>query len=267
MYWQHYGLREAPFSITPDPSYIFYSDIHKKVFYELLYGIKTRKGFMELTGPVGAGKTTLYRALLQTLGKEAKTALILNPSLSPIQLLQTIVEDFEIEPERKNRKGLFDALNTFLLQTDQTGSTAVLIIDEAQDLAARTLEQIRLLSNFETNKSKLLQIILVGQPELLDLLAKKNLRQLRQRITISANLEPLNRNEIKKYIAHRIAVAGGSGMLIFDDSAIEEIYRYSNGVPRIINVLADRVLFMACMRDTGKDISDMAEQATLSKIS
>jgi general secretion pathway protein A len=162
MHWQHYGLREAPFSITPDPSYIFYSDIHKQVFYELLYGVKTRKGFMELIGPVGAGKTTLYRALLQTLGSEAKTALVLNPSLSPVQLLQTIVEDFEIEPDKKNRKGLFDALNSFLLKTDLEGSTAVLIIDEAQDLTARTLEQIRLLSNFETNKTKLLQIILVG---------------------------------------------------------------------------------------------------------
>jgi general secretion pathway protein A len=262
MHWQHYGLREAPFSITPDPSYIFYSDIHKQVFYELLYGIKTRKGFMELTGPVGAGKTTLYRALLQTLGTEAKTALVINPSLSPIQLLQTIVEDFEITPERKNKKGLFDALNTFLLKTDQAGSTAVLIIDEAQDLTAKTLEQIRLLSNFETNKTKLLQIMLVGQPELHDLLAKKNLRQLRQRITVSANLEPLGRQEIGKYIAHRIAVAGGSGMLMFDDAAIDEIYNYSEGVPRIINVLADKVLFMSYLRESGQEISDLVAMSS-----
>ena len=261
MYWKHFGLKEQPFSITPDPSYLFYSSRHKEAFDERLYGIRSRKGFMELTGDVGAGKTTLYRALLLHLGSEVKTALILNPSLSPVQLLQTIVEDFEIEATKKNRKGLFDALNTFLLDTARSGSTAVLILDEAQDLKSSTLEQIRLLSNFETNKAKLLQIILVGQPELRKLLAKPSLRQLRQRITVSTNLEPLGRDAIEHYISHRIRVAGGSDMLVFDAPAVDEVYRYSGGIPRLINVLCDKVLFLAHARETGKDMATLAEES------
>ena len=260
MYWKHFGLTQAPFNITPDPSYVFFSRKHKEAFHELLYGIMTRKGFMELTGSIGAGKTTLYRALLQRIDNEAKSALILNPSLSPMQLLQTIIEDFRIEVQKKNRKGLFDALNDFLLKTAQAGSTAVLIIDEAQDLKAGTLEQIRLLSNFETNRTKLLQIILVGQPELRDLLGKPSLEQLRQRITVSTRLGPLDRDEVAQYMAHRIRIAGGTDMLIFDEPAVDEIFRISGGVPRKINVLCDRALFLAYLRETGQDISALTEK-------
>lgn len=156
---------------------------------------------------------------------------------------------------------MFDALNSFLLETAKSGSTAVLILDEAQDLKSSTLEQIRLLSNFETNKAKLLQIILVGQPELRALLSKPSLRQIRQRITVSACLEPLDRQEVGQYISHRIRVAGGSDMRVFDEPAVDEVYRYSGGVPRVINVLCDKVLCLAHARDTGKDMTSIVEEA------
>lgn len=245
MYCKFYKLKEEPFNITPDPAFLFFSRNHQEAFTTLLNGIQRRKGFMALTGSVGSGKTTLYRALLDRMGNEVKSALIINPSLSPIQLLQTIIEDFGIEVQKKNRKGYFDALNNFLMQEYSRGSTAVLILDEAQDLKIGTLEQIRLLSNFETNKQKLLQIILIGQPEFRDLLAKPALAQVRQRIAVSSFLTPLNREETSQYIAHRIRVAGGEGMLIFNAEALDEIFRCSQGIPRLINVLCDNALLMA----------------------
>ena len=259
MYCTFYGLKEEPFNITPDPSYLYFSKNHQEAFFNLLYGIRSRKGFMEVTGSIGAGKTTLYRALLDRLGNEIKSALIINPSLSAIQLLQTIIEDFEIEVRRKNRKGYFDALNSFLMDLSHRGSTAVLILDEAQDLKVGTLEQIRLLSNFETNKRKLLQIILVGQPELRNLLAKPSLLQLRQRITVSTHLSALNREETEQYIAHRIRVAGGGGMLIFDSAAVDGIFQYSQGIPRLINILCDKALLMSYMNRTGQGVRDFVE--------
>ncbi|MDA0990123.1 MAG: AAA family ATPase [Verrucomicrobia bacterium] len=257
MYWQHFGLKEPPFSITPDPDYIYFSKQHQHAYAELLYGIKTRKGFMSLTADIGSGKTTLYRTMLMQMGDGVKSSLVLNPSMSPVQLLQTIVEDFEIEVKRKNRKGLFDALNEFLLQTAREGAVAVLIIDEAHELKRGTLEQIRLLSNFETNKNKLLQIIMVGQPELTSLLAKPSLRQLRQRIAVAARLGPLDREDVEKYVAHRLRVAGGDGMLIFDRATLDDLYDVSGGVPRLINVVADRALLLAYLNETDQDISAM----------
>ena len=261
MYYKFYGLREEPFNITPDPAFLFHSRKHEDAFFNLLYGIKNRKGFMELTGSIGAGKTTIYRALLDQLGGEVKSALIINPSLSPLQLLMTIIEDFEIDAPKKNRKGYFDALNAFLVGVAERGSTALLILDEAQNLKPATLEQIRLLSNFETNKKKLLQILLVGQPELRQLLAKRSLAQIRQRVAVSTHLEPLDREETEQYMAHRIKVAGGKGMLIFDAPAVDEIFQYSQGIPRLINILADKALLMSYMKETGQKPRDLATGA------
>lgn len=261
MYCKYYGLKEEPFNITPDPAFVLLTRKHEEAFISLLCGIKRRKGFMVLTGAIGAGKTTLYRMLLNRLGSEVKSALIINPSLSPTQLLQTIIEDFEIQVEKKNRKGYFDALNRFLMEVGNRGETSILILDEAQDLKPSTLEQIRLLSNFETNKKKLLQIILVGQPELRDLLAKPSMAQIRQRITVSTHLDPLNREETAKYIAHRIEVAGGRGMMIFDSATVDEIFRYSKGVPRLINILCDNALLMNHMKNTGQEGRALLEAA------
>lgn len=260
MYAEFYGLKEDPFNITPDPDFLFFSKNHQEAFVNLLYGIRSRKGFMEVTGAIGSGKTTLYRSLLGRLGNEVRSALIINPSLSPSQLLQTIIEDFEITVKKRNRKGYFDALNNFLIELAQQGSTAVLILDEAQDLKPSTLEQIRLLSNFETNKQKLLQIVLVGQPELRDLLAKPALTQIRQRITVSTHLSPLNREETGQYIAHRIRVAGGEGMLIFDASAVDGIFQYSQGIPRLINTLCDKALLLSYIEKSGRSVTDLVDE-------
>jgi len=261
MYLEFYGLKEEPFNITPDPSFFFYSAGHEEAFFSLLHGIKTRKGFMELTGPIGSGKTTLYRALLDRLGGDVRSALIINPNLSGIQLLQTIIEDFEIKVQKKDRKSCFDALNGFLMNLTRTGATAFLIIDEAQDLKPSTLEQIRLLSNFETNKAKLLQILLVGQPELRTLLSKPSLAQIRQRITVSVTLSALDRTETERYIRHRIHSAGGQDMLIFDSAAIDEIYRYSQGIPRLINVLCDKALLLSYMRSNNQELRCLIEKS------
>jgi general secretion pathway protein A len=260
MYLSFYGLEEQPFNVTPDPGFLLLSKNHQDALTNLLYGIRCRKGFMELTGAIGCGKTTLCRALLSNLGEVAKSALIINPSLSPGQLLQTIVEDFEVDVQKRNRKGYFDALNEFLLELASHESTAVLIIDEAQNLKPGTLEQIRLISNFESNKEKLLQIVLVGQPELRDLLEQPSLAQIRQRITVSAHLSPLSREETEQYIAHRIRVAGGKDMLIFDSATIDGVYQYSQGVPRVINILCDKALLMAFIGKTGWSMMNFVGQ-------
>lgn len=263
MYCEFYGLKEEPFSITPDPGFLFFSKKHEEAFFDLLYGIKSRRGFMEITGSIGSGKTTLYRALLEQLGDGVKSALIINPSLSPVQLLQTIMEDFKLEVKTKSRKGYFDALNNFLMDLASAGSTALLILDEAQNLKPTTLEQIRLLSNFETNKCKLLQILLVGQPELRDLLAKPSLIQIKQRIAVSTHLTSLSREETEKYVAHRINVAGGKGMLIFDKAAVDEIFHYSQGIPRLINVICDKALLIAYLKKTKRDMRSVIQEAAL----
>ena len=259
MYLEFYGLKEQPFNVTPDPEFFFCTSGHEEAFYSLLYGIRTRKGFMQLTGPVGTGKTTLYRTLLDRLGTEIRSALIINPKLSDIQLIHSIIEDFEIKVGKRDRKSCFDALNSFLMSLAKAGSTALLIIDEAHNLKPSTLEQIRLLSNFETNKAKLLQILLVGQPELTDLLAKPSLAQIRQRITMSVTLSPLDRNETERYIHHRIKTAGGQGMLIFDSPTIDEIYRFSQGIPRLINILCDKALFLSYMQRNRQELKTLME--------
>ena len=245
MYLDFYGLREAPFSITPDPRFVFLSERHRDALAHLLYGIGQGGGggFVQLTGEVGTGKTTLCRLLMEQLPENTRVALVLNPKLSPLELLETICEELHlpIEQRRGSLKGLVDALNTYLLEAYAQGLRVVLIIDEAQNLSAEALEQVRLLTNLETPTQKLLQIILLGQPELRDTLARPELRQLAQRITARYHLTPLNEDETESYLRHRLAVAGCS-RFPFTKLAVRKVHEHAGGVPRLINVIADRAL-------------------------
>ncbi len=250
MYEQFFGLKEKPFNVTADPAFLFFSRRHKEAFSHLIYGIKERKGFLEITGEIGTGKTTLCKALLNSLDKDVKSALILNPDLSKFQLLKTILQDLEVAFEKKSGFSLLAKLNEFLIQQLSQGSNVVLIIDEAQNLKTSTLEQIRLLSNLETEKEKLLQIVLVGQPELRDKLKSPKLTQLRQRISVRYHILPLDRDEIVRYIEHRLSVAGSANSVKFTKEAIEEIYKYSQGIPRLINILCDKALLAAYVAET-----------------
>lgn len=242
MYNQFYGFSEPPFNITPDPRFLFFSDRHREAFDHLLFGIRERKGFIQITGEVGAGKTTLCRALLEELGPAYKTALILNPMLTSGELLRTILRELGLEVPRRGRAEALQVLNQFLLDQLATGNDVVLLIDEAQNLTPELLEQIRLLSNLETDQRKLLQIVLMGQPELREKLDAPSLRQLRQRITVRYHLAPLTREETERYIEHRLRVAGGNGRPAFDRWAVWRIFRYSRGVPRLINAVCDKAL-------------------------
>ncbi len=244
MYESFFGLKESPFNVTPDPRFIYFSRHHLEALSALLYGIESRRGFIEITGEIGAGKTTLCRTLLKEIHGRTHSAFIFNPKLSEMEILQVIVEDLGVVPNGRRRKDYFDSLNRFLLQELEKGNNAVLIIDEAQNLSPRALEQIRLLSNLETTREKLLQIVLVGQPELRTLLARPELAQLRQRITVRYHLPALSLEETGKYISHRLRVAG-SEERFFTPEAIEKIFERANGIPRLINVLADRALLGA----------------------
>jgi general secretion pathway protein A len=243
MYNQYFGLAEAPFSIAPDPRYLFLSEQHREALAHLLYGIGDQGGFIVLTGEVGTGKTTVCRCLLQQLPDNVDVAFIVNPKLDSRELLQSICEELGVAlPEGElSIKQLVDSLNDLLLSTHARGRNAILIIDEAQNLDVDVLEQLRLLTNLETSERKLLQLILLGQPELNDLLARPDLRQLAQRITARYHLRPLSRDEVALYIEHRLAIAGCRGSL-FTPAAIQRIYRYSQGIPRLINLLCDRAL-------------------------
>ena len=247
VYSSYFGLREAPFNITPDPSFLFQSASHREGLAQLMYGIRARRGFIVLTGEVGTGKTTLIQALLQQLGTSTHTALIFSAILSPIDLLRYVCEEFKlIEP----MQGLRDAhdyvylLNEFLLQKYRDGENAALIIDEAQNLSSEVLESVRLLSNFETTKDKLLQILLVGQPELNERLNTPQLRQLKQRVALRHHLRSLSLSECQEYIANRLNLAGGVPS-IFLTKAIESIYQFSGGIPRLINVICDNAMISA----------------------
>jgi len=251
MYLDFYGLKENPFNVTSDPSFLYLSKEHKEALSHLLYGIKERKGFLEITGEVGAGKTTLCKALLNQLDSMAKTAFILNPNLSELQLLEAILEDFGIIPLKKTKVSLFRQLNSFLLEELRKRTTVVLILDEAQNLRNSTLEGIRLLSNLETDKEKLFQIILVGQPELRRKLESPSLLQLRQRIGVRFHVNPLQKDEIDKYIYHRLKVAGPpSEHIQFTEDAIEKIFKYSGGIPRLINLVSDKALLTGFVLET-----------------
>jgi general secretion pathway protein A len=252
MYTSFFGLNEKPFAITPDPRYLFLSERHGEALAHLVYGVTESGGFMQLTGEVGTGKTTLVRTLLQNkLPNNADVAVVLNPRLSVLEFLETICEELHIlAPENRGSvKALVDSLNRQLLRAHAEGRRVILVVDEAQNLSRDVLEQVRLLTNLETAKQKLLQIILIGQPELRDLLAREDLRQLAQRITGRYHLEPLSRDETAQYIEHRLRVAGALGE-VFDSAAKREVFRLTDGVPRLINVICDRALLGAYSKET-----------------
>ncbi len=246
MYNKYFGLEEAPFSIAPDPRYLYMSDQHREALAHLLYGIRSEGGFVLLTGEVGTGKTTICRCLLEQLPDQTDVAFIFNPRLTAQELLATVCDEFGIAyPQgRAGGKLLVDRLNAFLLENHARGRKAVLIIDEAQNLSCDVLEQLRLLTNLETNRCKLLQIILLGQPELQTVLETPHMRQLSQRIIARYHLNPLTLPDVSAYVSHRLSVAGLERDL-FSRTALRKIYRLSRGVPRVINILCDRALLGA----------------------
>jgi len=242
MYQEFYGLREKPFALTPDPQFLFLSENHRTAIESLLYGIQQKEGFMVITGDIGTGKTTISRTLLERLDKNVKTAVIFNSFLTEEELLESILLDFGFPSKGRTKKERIDALNKLLIYCSSHGKNAVLIIDEAQNLSIPVLEQIRMLSNLETEKEKLLQIILLGQLELDQKLRSDELKQLNQRIAIRHHLLPLTPTETESYIYQRLMVAGSQGSITFSKSALHEIYKFSKGTPRLINLLCDRAL-------------------------
>ncbi|MEI6564114.1 MAG: AAA family ATPase [bacterium] len=251
MYLDFFKLKEPPFNITPDPHYLYMSRQHREAYNHVMYGIQHRKGFIQLTGEVGSGKTTLCRAVLAELGQKVQTALILNPCLTEAQLIRAILQDFGLKTAGKDMLKLIETLNTFLLGKMEAQENVALLIDEAQNLSSKLMEQIRLLSNLETTQQKLIQIVLIGQPELEVKLKDASLRQLRQRITVRYHLGPLDENEIGSYIAHRLTTAGANGRLSFDARALHLAYRYSEGIPRLINAVCDNALLAGYVAGTG----------------
>jgi general secretion pathway protein A len=263
MYTSFFGLNEKPFSITPDPRYLFMSERHGEALAHLVYGVTESGGFIQLTGEVGTGKTTLVRTLLlNRMPDNADVAVVMNPQLSVLEFLATICEELHIDVphNRGSIKAQTDALNRHLLKAHAAGRRTILVVDEAQNLTPAVLEQVRLLTNLETAKQKLLQIILIGQPELRDLLARNDLRQLAQRITGRYHLEPLTSEETAHYIEHRLKVAGALGE-VFDGSAKKETFRLSQGVPRLINVICDRALLGAYSRESRQVDSRLIRRA------
>lgn len=250
MYRAFYGLKENPFSVTSDPSFLYLSPTHTEALDHLRYGIEQRKGFLAITGEIGAGKTTLCRALINRLDSRTNVAFILNAILPETQLLGAIVEDFGIVVEKRTKGALIKALNKFLLEQLALGHNAVLIIDEAQNMRASALETVRMLSNLETEKEKLLQIVLVGQPQLRDKLNLPELVQLKQRVAVRFHIRALNRQEVERYIQHRLSVAGSAGNIVFEEPALQAIYAYSGGIPRVINILADKALLRGFVAET-----------------
>jgi general secretion pathway protein A len=249
VYTEFFGLNEKPFSITPDPRYLYLTRRHAEALAHLIYGIKESGGFIQLTGEVGTGKTTLIRSLLEQLPEKVKIAVILNPNLTTREFLETICRELHILlPPKASRSTLIDMLNKFLLRAHSEGTRVVLIVDEAQTLDVELLEQVRLLTNLETARQKLLQIILIGQPELREVFQRPDMRQIAQRITGRYHLEPLRRDETAAYVSHRMRVAGAHGE-VFKPSAVRELFRQASGIPRLINVVADRALLAAYTMD------------------
>jgi general secretion pathway protein A len=251
MYCDFFGFTEKPFTITPNPQFIYLSGNHREAFAHLLYGIDSHAGFIAMTGEVGTGKTTVLRTLLSQLDPEKyKSALIFNPCLSGEQLLASICRDFGIEATEKNSFSYLEALNRYLLEQNTAGRTLVLVIDEAQNLAPEVLEQVRLISNLETEQDKLIQIILAGQPELDAIFSRHDLRQLNQRITVRCKLSPMGLDDTKEYISHRLKISGNRNPGLFSSGAVKHIYRFSGGIPRLINVACEHALIMAWTRES-----------------
>jgi general secretion pathway protein A len=251
MYCDFFGLSEKPFTITPNPQFIYLSGQHREAFAHLLYGIDSHAGFIAMTGEVGTGKTTVLRTLLTQLDPERYcSALIFNPCLSGEQLLASICREFGMDADEHNSFGYLDALNRFLVEQHSSGRTIVLVVDEAQNLLPEVLEQVRMISNLETDRDKLIQIILAGQPELNDILARHDLRQLNQRITVRCHLTPMGILDAGDYIRHRLKISGCRIPGLFSSGAIQQIYRYSRGVPRLINVICEQALVMAWTQES-----------------
>jgi general secretion pathway protein A len=270
MYEQYYGFVQPPFTLTPDPRFLYRSESHEEAITLLQQAIRRKEGFVVLTGDIGTGKTTSCRALLEQLDASVFTSLILNPFLSIEELLREVLLDFGVVSREGVRTGriataskhdLISTLHEFLLSLMPIHGSAVLIIDEAQHLSMQVLEQIRIISNLETNESKLLQIVLVGQLNLLDVLAAAEMRQLDQRISIRATLKPLNREEVEAYIAHRLWVARGSTAVTFEPAAIDLVHAYTGGVPRIINLLCDRSLMQGAQMRVNRITPAIIEEA------
>lgn len=242
MYCQFYGLGEKPFNVTSDPAFFFLSRKHREALSHLSYGVSQRKGIIIITGEIGTGKTTLCRFFLNQLKEKFKTAFILNPYFSEQQLFEVITKDFGLNIKDKSNLSFIWELNNFLLKESAAGNNIVLIIDEAQNLEPNQLEQIRLLSNLETTKDKLIQVILVGQPELNHRLSLYELRQLRQRVMVRYHILPLEKNDVKNYVIHRLKIAGSLDKVIFKEEAFQMIADFSGGTPRLINIICDRAL-------------------------
>jgi len=270
MHEEYYGFSEKPFSLTPDPKYLYKSETHASAFDLLQYAIRRREGFVVITGDIGTGKTMLCRAILEQLDRKTFTALVLNPFLSEEDLLRLVLQDFGVVSREELKRGrlggiskqeLIDTLNEFLLSLLPLGAGALLIIDEAQNLPRQVLEQIRILSNLETNKEKLLQIVLVGQPNLKDLLRSADLRQLDQRVSIRYELKPLSREETSAYVAHRLSIAGGGAAVSFAPKALDLVHKYTDGTPRLINLVCDRALLGGYSARTNRITPEMVKHA------
>jgi general secretion pathway protein A len=270
MYEAYYGFAERPFSLTPDPKFLYKSESHANAFDLLQYAIRRREGFVVITGDIGTGKTTLCRALLEEIDRNTFTALVLNPFLSEEDLLKLILQDFGVVSREDVKRGrlanvskqeLIETIYDFLLSLLPLRASAVLLIDEAQNLPMPVLEQIRILSNLETDKDKLLQIVLVGQLNLNTLLRAPQMRQLDQRVSIRYQLRPLNRDEVAAYVAHRLTVAGGSASVTFQPKALDMMHRRTRGIPRLINLVCDRSLLAAYSGRSNRISADMVSQA------
>lgn len=251
MYQSYYGFKEMPFNITPDPRFLYLSPTHQEALQHLKYGVAEKKGFIVLVGEVGCGKTTLCRRFLNELDAEHyDTALILNPRVTETQMLKAILTELGETKLARSQVDLVAQMNRVLLDRISRGRDIVLIIDEAQNLKVEVLEQIRLLSNLETDKQKLLQIVLMGQPELKEVLAREELRQLRQRILVHYELHPLSASDVRHYVQHRLTLAGSTGRPSFTNWALRAVHRGSQGIPRIVNNLCDKALLAAFIRDS-----------------
>lgn len=257
MYLDFYNLKEHPFNLTPDSHFLFRSQEHKEALGHLTYGLQEKKGFILITGEIGAGKTTVCRALIKRLNPQYKVALILNPMLSPCGLLRAIADDLSIECRNRTKQGIIDTLNKYLL----SGHEVIVIIDEAQNLSLAAMEQVRLLGNLETEKTKLLQLILVGQPELRKILQKEKLKQLQQRIAVRYHIQPMDRTETSEYIYYRLNIAGAEGQIWFQPEALEEIFANSFGIPRLINIICDYCLMIGYLQETRIISKDMVKEA------
>ena len=273
MYEEYYGFTEKPFSLTPDPKYLFKSASHASAFELLQYAIRRREGFVVITGDIGTGKTTLCRALLEQIDRKTFTALVLNPFLAEEDLLRLVLQEFGVVSREEIKRGrlarvskaeLIETLNEFLLSLQALGAQALLIIDEAQNLPLQVLEQIRILSNLETEKAKLLQIVLVGQSNLKDLLRRAELRQLDQRVSIRYDLKPLTAEETSAYVQHRLSVAGGGAAVTFAPKALARVHRYTGGIPRLINLLCDRALLSGYSAHTNRIARELVDSAAAS---